>query len=73
MSVLPNYKDWRILVSPDHRTPVQTRAHSHGAVPYVIAGTGIVANGQTAYDEVSAAATSILHAKGHDLMKVFLK
>lgn len=73
MNVLPNYKDWRILVSPDHRTPVQTRAHSHGAVPYVIAGTGIVANGQTAYDEVSAASTSILHAKGHDLMKVFLK
>lgn len=73
MAVLPSYKDWRILISPDHRTPVQTRAHSHGAVPFVIAGTGILANGQETYDEVAAAASSVLFAKGHDLMKVFLK
>jgi 2,3-bisphosphoglycerate-independent phosphoglycerate mutase len=73
MAVLPSYKDWRILISPDHRTPVQTRAHSHGAVPFVIAGTGILANGQETYDEVTAAASSVLFAKGHDLMKVFLK
>ena len=73
MAVLPGYKNWRILISPDHRTPVQTRAHSHGAVPFVIAGTGILANGQTSYDEVAAAASSVLFAKGHDLMGVFLK
>ena len=25
--------DYRILVSPDHPTPVRTKTHSHGAVP----------------------------------------
>ena len=37
------------------------------------AGTGIIANGQETYDEVAAAASSVLFAKGHDLMSVFLK
>ena len=33
--------DYRILVSPDHPTPLRTKTHSHGAVPLAIAGSGI--------------------------------
>src|SRR4029079_18244234 len=41
LDALPNYGSWRLLVSPDHRTPLRTRAHAYGNVPFVIAGTGI--------------------------------
>ena len=34
--------EYRILVTPDHPTPLRTKTHSHGAVPLAIAGTGIV-------------------------------
>jgi 2,3-bisphosphoglycerate-independent phosphoglycerate mutase len=55
-AALDRYKVWRMLVSPDHPTPVRTRAHAHGFVPFVIAGSGIAAGGATSYDEVTAAA-----------------
>jgi 2,3-bisphosphoglycerate-independent phosphoglycerate mutase len=64
--------EWRILVSPDHRTPLRTRAHAHGAVPFTVAGTGVAAKGQHSYDEIVAADAALAFEKGHELMKWFL-
>jgi 2,3-bisphosphoglycerate-independent phosphoglycerate mutase len=64
--------DWRMLVSPDHRTLLRTRAHAHGAVPFVMAGTGIAAKGQPSYDEAVAAASDAAFESGHELMRRFL-
>src|SRR5262249_32921316 len=72
LEALPAYGDWRILVSPDHRTPLRTRAHAHGEVPFVFAGTGVAARGQPSYDEAVAAASDLAFDKGHDLMPRFL-
>jgi 2,3-bisphosphoglycerate-independent phosphoglycerate mutase len=72
LEALPGHGEWRILVSPDHRTPVRTRAHSHGAVPFAVAGTGVESRGQTSYDEAVAAAAPLSFEKGHELMRWFL-
>jgi 2,3-bisphosphoglycerate-independent phosphoglycerate mutase len=72
LEALPRHGDWRILVSPDHRTPLRTRAHAHGAVPFAIAGTGVVARGQPSYDEDVAAAAELAFERGHELMRLFL-
>src|SRR5207253_616035 len=72
LEALPAYGDWRILVSPDHRTPLRTRAHAHGAVPFAVAGTGINPKGQPSYDEVVAAASELAFDKGHELMRWML-
>jgi 2,3-bisphosphoglycerate-independent phosphoglycerate mutase len=72
LDAMPRLEDWRILVSPDHRTPLRTRAHAHGAVPFAIAGTGIESKGQHAYDEATAAASDLSFTKGHELMRTFL-
>jgi 2,3-bisphosphoglycerate-independent phosphoglycerate mutase len=61
-----------MLVSPDHRTPLRTRAHAHGAVPFIMAGAGIQAKGQQSYDEAVAAASDLAFDKGHELMRRFL-
>ncbi|MCI0640451.1 MAG: cofactor-independent phosphoglycerate mutase [Gemmataceae bacterium] len=73
LEALMGYGEWRMLVSPDHRTPLRTRAHSHGEVPFVVAGSGVLALGQKAYDEVVAAASDLAFAKGHELMPWFLR
>ena len=73
LDALPRHGDWRILVSPDHRTPLRTRAHAHGAVPFAVAGTGIVSKRQASYDEVVAAGSDLAFEKGQDLMPWFLK
>lgn len=69
---LPRHGDWRILVSPDHRTTIRTRAHAYGAVPFVIAGTGIQPRGQASYDEIVAAASDLEFEPGWKLMNWFL-
>jgi 2,3-bisphosphoglycerate-independent phosphoglycerate mutase len=72
LEALPGHGEWRILVSPDHRTPLRTRAHAYGMVPFAMAGTGIAPQGQASYDEVVAAASELVFEKGHDLMRRFL-
>jgi 2,3-bisphosphoglycerate-independent phosphoglycerate mutase len=73
LEALPRYGDWRILVSPDHRTPLRTRAHAHGPVPFALAGTGIAPRGQRTYDEAVADAADLAFERGHELMKLFLR
>jgi 2,3-bisphosphoglycerate-independent phosphoglycerate mutase len=72
LEALPAHGGWRILVSPDHRTPLRTRAHAYGPVPFALAGTGIPSRGQPSYDEAVAAASELAFEKGHDLMRRFL-
>jgi 2,3-bisphosphoglycerate-independent phosphoglycerate mutase len=72
LTALPQHGPWRILVSPDHRTPLRTRAHAHGAVPFTVAGDGLRARGQTCYDEAVAGASDQTFARGHELMRWFL-
>ncbi|QVL31523.1 cofactor-independent phosphoglycerate mutase [Telmatocola sphagniphila] len=71
-AALKTYGDYRILVSPDHRTPLRTRSHAYGAVPFAICGTGISSKGQNSYDEVVAAASDLEFDPGWKLMKWFL-
>jgi 2,3-bisphosphoglycerate-independent phosphoglycerate mutase len=65
--------DHRILVCPDHPTFISTKTHSRGPVPFVIAGTGITAGGQTTYDEVAAAAAGERIEPGWKLMGKFFR
>jgi 2,3-bisphosphoglycerate-independent phosphoglycerate mutase len=69
---LPRHGDWRILVSPDHRTPLRTRAHAYGMVPFAVAGTGVAPRGQSSYDEAVAAASDLEFDPGWKLMRWFL-
>ena len=64
--------DHRVLVCPDHPTFLATKTHSRGAVPFVMAGTGIAAGGHAAYDEAAAAAAGDMILPGWTLMGEFL-
>ena len=63
---------FRILVEPDHRTTLATRAHAYGAVAFAAAGTGIAATAQTTYDEPTAEAGDLSFDPGFGLMSWFL-
>jgi len=64
--------NYRILVTPDHPTPLRTKTHSHGFVPLAIAGTGVVQDDSTTYDEVAAGASSLAFDEGWMMMKYFI-
>ncbi len=70
---LKAHGDYRILVSPDHPTPLRTKTHSHGFVPFAMAGTGIEADAASTYDEETAGKSDLAFAEGWQLMKTFLQ
>jgi len=64
---------YRLLLSPDHPTFLRTKTHSHGQVPIAACGWEIQADAALTYDDVTAAASSLVFEQGCDLMPWFLK
>lgn len=72
LEALPRYGDYRILIEPDHRTTLRTRAHAYGAVAFAAAGKGIESKGQQHYDEPTAESGPSFDP-GWTLMRWFLE
>ena len=72
-AALQDHGDYRILVTPDHPTPIRTKTHSHGIVPLAICGTACPTDQHQTYDEVSAEASELAFDEGHRLMSYFLQ
>ncbi len=64
---LKSQGDYRILISPDHPTFLRTKTHSHGEVPFALAGTGITPDSNQTYNEPTAQ-TAKDCLPGHELM-----
>jgi 2,3-bisphosphoglycerate-independent phosphoglycerate mutase len=63
---------YRILISPDHPTPIRLKTHNHGAVPFAIAGADVKPDAATMYDEIAAGASQLAFNDGWRLMRYFL-
>ncbi|MBU2265649.1 MAG: cofactor-independent phosphoglycerate mutase [Candidatus Omnitrophica bacterium] len=66
-------QDFRILISPDHPTPLAKRTHTDEPVPFLVSGSGIEADSFSFYSEVEAQNSSLYFDSGESLMKFFLK
>jgi len=66
-------KEFRILITPDHPTPIAKRTHTDEPVPFLISGTGISSNGFSRYSEQVAQNSSLYFEKGIDLLNYFFK
>lgn len=71
LAALRREAEWRILVAPDHPTPVTTRVHSAAAPPFCLAGSGIGPAEGRPFCEPAAAAGGWLLAPADQLMKLF--
>src|SRR4029450_11337816 len=67
-AALKQHGEYRILVSPDHPTPIRTKTHSHGFVPFAICGSGVGADASMTYDEVAAGKSGLAFEEGWKLM-----
>ncbi|MCE9548613.1 MAG: cofactor-independent phosphoglycerate mutase [Planctomycetia bacterium] len=72
-AALKRHGEYRILVTPDHPTPLRTKTHSHGAVPFALCGAGITPDGSTTYDEPTAERSPLAFDEGWRLMQYFLR
>ena len=66
-------EDFRMLVLPDHPTPLRIRTHSSDPVPYVLYDSTMQKKSIARYTEAEARATGIFEPQGCKLMEKFLK
>jgi 2,3-bisphosphoglycerate-independent phosphoglycerate mutase len=72
-NALQEYEAWRILVMPDHPTPVKSCAHCNDPVPFAMAGAGITGILNAPFSEANAAKSGFRIENGSELMEYFLK
>lgn len=61
-------EDYRILVLPDHPTPIRCRTHTSDAVPFVLYDSAKPADQGFAFTEKEAAMSGLSITKGHELI-----
>ncbi len=66
-------QDFRLLVSPDHSTPLELKTHALEPVPFFVYDSKHPVAGGSAYTEANAAATGRTLPEGWDLMPEFLQ
>ncbi len=66
------FRDLRILVLPDHYTPIVKRTHTPEPVPFVAYGSGIEKGIGLPYSETNARASGLHIEEGHRLIEHFI-
>lgn len=70
---LNKYDDYKILILPDHPTPLSLRTHTSEPVPYLLyQKSQSKKSGLAGYDELQAASTNVFIDEGYKLMKYFI-
>ncbi len=70
---LRSYNRWRMLIAPDHPTPVTTKAHSAVPPPFCFAGTRIEPDAGLSLTESHAHSTGLMINPGYGLMGLFMQ
>ena len=70
---IQTHPDVRVLVAPDHPTPVAKRTHTSVPVPFIMYGHGIEPNGAKMYSEKEAGSKGIKFYSGSEMIKFFFK
>ncbi len=66
-------EEFRMLITPDHPTPISKRTHTNEPVPFLIYGKGIEKGNFSLYSEAEAHNSSLYFDRGSELIKYFLK
>lgn len=66
-------EDYRLLIMPDHPTPIRCRTHTADPVPYILFDSTDRKKTNACYSEEAAATTGVYESAGYRLMEKFLK
>lgn len=71
--ILSRLRSWRgdklrVLVMPDHPTPIATRTHNPDPVPFLLFGPGFTPNGGGRFTEAEGSKTGLLIDPGYNIM-----
>lgn len=63
-NALKDTGDFRVMVLPDHATPLSVRTHTDEPVPFAMCGRGIAASGAASFSEKNAKAAKVRFKSG---------
>ena len=66
-------EEYRMLVLPDHPTPVSVRTHTGGPVPYMLYDSREEKTGCASYDEDTAKSSGLVYREGYQLISHLLQ
>ena len=66
-------EDYRMLILPDHPTPIRIRTHSSGPVPYLLYDNRKKLGGQDNYSEETARVSGLVWKEGYQLIDHLLE
>ena len=66
-------EEYRMLILPDHPTPIRIRTHSADPIPYIMYDSRRQSRKIARYSEAEAAAAGLLETDGYKLMEQFLQ
>ncbi|MBI5408440.1 MAG: cofactor-independent phosphoglycerate mutase [Nitrospirae bacterium] len=73
---LKKFKDYRILLLPDHATPIKVRTHTPEPVPFVIYDGSVISKGRKTRgfsEDICRMKDVLSFEKGHKLMDYFIR
>ncbi len=62
---------FRVLITPDHATPLSLKTHTNDPVPFMIYDSSKDNNGVKSFNEKTASETGLFVEKGHTIMDLF--
>ncbi|MBW6517922.1 MAG: cofactor-independent phosphoglycerate mutase [ANME-2 cluster archaeon] len=68
MDGMAAFDDYKILLMPDHSTPIPMKTHTHDPVPFVVLSSNGGADDVIEYNEFSVKAGSLGRVEGHRIM-----
>ncbi len=73
LEALEKYDDYKVMILPDHPTPIKTNTHARDPVPFMIYHKKKEIDGVDNVNENTAKATGIYYESGVELMEHFIK
>jgi len=69
---LSAFNDYKVVIMPDHRTPIELRTHTHDPVPFVVLSSNDAKDEVTEYNEFSVQNGSLGIVNGHQIMNYLI-
>lgn len=69
---LNGFDDYKIMILPDHATPLSLKTHTNDPVPFLIYDSSIPVSGVNEYTEETGKSTGLYIEKGYTIMDYFI-
>lgn len=72
LNALEKYDDYKVLIMPDHATPLELRTHTNDPIPFLMYHKNGEVDGKDEFTEQTCKDTGIYIEDGHNILEKFL-